>query len=30
MIPREHRRLAEVDFPMAEVSKHTVQEGTIR
>ena len=26
MIPRECKRLAEVDFPIAEVSKHAVRE----
>lgn len=30
MIPRECRRLAEVDFPIAEVSKHAVREKSIR
>jgi len=30
MIPRECKRLAEVDFPIAEVSKHAVNEKSIR
>ena len=30
MIPRECRRLAEVDFPVAEVSRHAVREKSIR
>ena len=30
MIPRECKRLAEVDFPIAEVSKHGVSEKSIR
>ena len=30
MIPKECRRLAEVDFPIAEVSKHAVREKSIR
>ena len=30
MIPRECRRLAEVDFPIAEVSKHAAREKSIR
>ena len=30
MIPRECKRLAEVDFPIAEVSKHAPQEKSIR
>ena len=30
MIPRECRRLAEVDFPIAEVSRHAVREKSIR
>ena len=30
MIPRECKRLAEVDFPIAEVSKHAVQEKNSR
>lgn len=30
MIPRDCRRLAEVDFPIAEVSKHAVREKSIR
>lgn len=30
MIPKECKRLAEVDFPIAEVSKHAVQEKSIR
>ena len=30
MIPRECKRLAEVDFPIAEVSKHAVREKSIR
>jgi len=30
MIPRECKRLAEVDFPIAEVSRHSVREKSIR
>ena len=30
MIPRECKRLAEVDFPLAEVSKHAAREKSIR
>ena len=30
MIPKECRRLAEVDFPIAEVSKHAAREKSIR
>ena len=30
MIPKECKRLAEVDFPIAEVSKHAVREKSIR
>ncbi|ACA59052.1 DUF1156 domain-containing protein [Candidatus Desulforudis audaxviator] len=30
MIPKECKRLAEVDFPIAEVSKHSVREKSIR
>src|SRR5258708_35949466 len=30
MIPRECQRLAEVDFPVAEVSKHSAREKSIR
>ncbi|MFB3924383.1 MAG: DUF1156 domain-containing protein [Terriglobia bacterium] len=30
MIPRECKRLAEVDFPIAKVSKHSVREKSIR
>ncbi len=30
MIPRECKRLAEVDFPIAQVSKHAVREKSIR
>ena len=30
MIPRENKRLAEVDFPIAEVSKHAAREKSIR
>ena len=30
MIPRECKRLAEVDFPIAEVSKHAAWEKSIR
>ena len=30
MIPRECKRLAEVDFPIAEVSRHAVREKSIR
>jgi putative DNA methylase len=30
LIPRECKRLAEVDFPVAEVSKHSVREKSIR
>jgi len=30
MIPRECKRLAEVDFPVAEVSKHSAREKSIR
>ena len=30
MIPKECKRLAEVDFPIAEVSRHAVREKTIR
>ena len=30
MIPRQCKRLAEVDFPIAEVSKHAVKEKSIR
>jgi len=30
MIPRECKRLAEVDFPIAEVSKHAAKEKSIR
>ena len=30
MIPKECKRLAEVDFPIAVVSRHSVREGTIR
>ena len=29
-IPKECKRLAEVDFPIAEVSKHAVREKSIR
>ena len=30
MIPRECKRLAEVDFPIAEISKHAARETSIR
>lgn len=30
MIPKECKRLAEVDFPIAEVSKRSAQEKSIR
>ena len=30
MISRQCKRLAEVDFPIAEVSKHAVREKSIR
>ena len=30
MIPRECKRLAEVDFPIAEISKHAAREKSIR
>ena len=30
MIPKECKRLAEVDFPIAEVSKHSAREKSIR
>ena len=30
MIPRACRRLAEVDFPIAEVSRHAAREKSIR
>ena len=30
MIPRECKRLAEVDFPIAEVSQHAAREKSIR
>src|SRR5213594_2345196 len=30
MIPKECKRLAEVDFPIAEVSKHSVREKSLR
>ena len=30
MIPKECKRLAEVDFPIAEVSRHAVREKSIR
>jgi putative DNA methylase len=30
MIPKECKRLAEVDFPIAEVSKHSAKEKSIR
>ena len=30
MIPRECKRLAEVDFPIAEVSRHAAREKSIR
>ena len=30
MIPRECKRLAEVDFPIADVSKHAAREKSIR
>ncbi len=30
MIPRECKRLAEVDFPVAEVSRHSAQENSVR
>ena len=30
MIPKSCRRLAEVDFPIAEVSRHAVREKSIR
>ena len=30
MIPRDCKRLAEVDFPIAEVSKHAARETSIR
>src|SRR5215470_11767756 len=30
MIPRECKRLAEVDFPVAEVSRHSAREKSIR
>ena len=30
MIPRECKRLAEVDFPIAEVSRHAAREKPIR
>ena len=30
MIPRECKRLAEVDFPISEVSKHAAREKSIR
>jgi adenine-specific DNA methylase len=30
MIPKECKRLAEVDFPIAEVSKHAAREKSIR
>ncbi len=30
MIPKEYKRLAEVDFPIAVVSKHSAREKSIR
>lgn len=30
MIPKEHKRLAEADCPIAEVSKHSAREKSIR
>lgn len=30
MIPRDCKRLAEIDFPIAEVSRHAVREKSIR
>ena len=30
MIPKDCKRLAEVDFPIAEVSRHAVREMSIR
>lgn len=30
MIPKECKRFAEVDFPIAEVSKHSAREKSIR
>jgi len=30
MIPKDCKRLAEVDFPIAEVSRHAVREKSIR
>ena len=30
MIPKDCKRLAEVDFPIAEVSKHAAREKSIR
>jgi adenine-specific DNA methylase len=30
MIPKECKRLAEVDFPIAEVSKHSARKKSIR
>ena len=30
MIPKECKRLAEVDFPIAEVSRHAAREKSIR
>ena len=30
MIPKDCKRLAEVDFPIAEVSRHSIAENTIR
>ena len=30
MIPKECKRIAEVDFPIAEVSRHAVREKSIR
>ena len=30
MIPKDCKRLAEVDFPIAEVSKHSAREKSIR
>jgi len=30
VIPKECKRLAEVDFPIAEVSKHAAREKSIR
>ena len=30
MIPKSYKRLAEVDFPIAEVSRHAAREKSIR